>query len=120
MRASLSACLVFLCAAGLVAKEPTLKEARLRWLKGNYAEALEGYKELANDDKSRVEATLGMSHCLQSEGEYDKSLDVIDTLLKDRPREPRLLARRAELLYLRGRWEDAEKAADAALKEDKE
>jgi len=120
MRAALSACLVFLCTASLAAKEPTLKDARLRWLKGNYAEALDDYKDLARDDKSRVEATLGISHCHQSEGEYDKSLAVIDTLLKDRPRESRLLARRAELLYLRGRWEDAEKSAESALKEDKE
>src|SRR5438876_3271719 len=120
MRASLSACLLFLCTAGLAAKEPSLQEARLRWLKGNYAEALDLYKELVGNDKSRVEATLGISRCLESEGEYDKALDAIDALLKDQPREARLLARRAELLYLRGRWEDAEKAAGAALKEDGE
>src|SRR6266851_5074566 len=86
MRASLSACLLFLCTAGLAAKEPSLQEARVRWLKGD----------------------------------YDKALEAIDTLLQDRAREQRLLARRAVLLYLRGRWEEAEKAAEAVLKEDKE
>src|SRR5207247_10312319 len=112
MRASLSTCLLFLCTAGLAAKEPTLQEARLRWLKGNYAEALELYKELASNDKSRVEATLGISRCYQSEGGYDKSLEVLDALLKDRTREPRLLARLAELLYLRGRWEEGRERAE--------
>src|SRR5262249_57218275 len=82
MRATLSVCLLVFCAAGLAAKEPTLQEARLRWLKGNYAEALDLFKELAGNDKSRVEATLGISRCHQSEGEYEKSLEVIDTLLK--------------------------------------
>jgi tetratricopeptide (TPR) repeat protein len=120
MRATLSTCLLFLCTAGLTAKEPTLQEARLRWLKGNYAEALDLYKELAEKEKTRVDAALGISRCLQSEGEYDKALDTIDALLKDQPPAPRLLARRAELLYLRGRWDDAEKAAESALKGDKE
>ncbi|HKB39450.1 MAG TPA: hypothetical protein VKD72_23640, partial [Gemmataceae bacterium] len=41
------------------------------------------YKELAGNDKLRVEATLGISQCLQSEGEYDKALEVIEALLKD-------------------------------------
>ena len=48
-------------------------------------------------------------------GEYDKALDVVEAALKDAPRGSRLLARQAELLYLRGRWDDAEKAADAAV-----
>src|SRR5437763_14223086 len=98
MRALLSACLLFLCTAGLAAKEPTLQEARLRWLKGNYAEALDLYKELVANQKTRVEAALGISRCLESEGEYDKALESIDVLLKDQAREPRLQGRRAEVL----------------------
>ena len=40
---------------------------------------------------------------------------MVDAALKDVPKGAPLLARRAELLYLRGRWDDAEKAADAAV-----
>ena len=40
---------------------------------------------------------------------------MVDAALKGAPKDAPLLARRAELLYLRGRWDDAEKAADAAV-----
>ena len=75
---------------------------------------------LLKDDKTRVEAAIGVSRCLQSEGEYDQALETVETALKDRTKEARLLARQAELLYLRGRWPAAEKAAEDALKVDKE
>ncbi len=121
MKSPLVFSLAVLCCTGLAAGQaPDLKEARRLWLKGNYEEAAEKYQDLAKDDKARTEATVGLSRCLQSEGEYDKALDVVEALLKDRPRDARLLARQAELLYLRGRWEDAEKAAEAALKVDKD
>ena len=121
MRFSASACLVLLCTAGLSsAGEVTLKDARERWLHGNYAEALDKYKALLKDDKSRVEAAIGVSRCLQSEGEYDQALEAVESALKDKTKDVRLLARQAELLYLRGRWEAAEKAAEAVLKTDKE
>jgi tetratricopeptide (TPR) repeat protein len=102
------------------ADEPTLKEARQRWLKGNYNEARAHYEKLAKNAKDAIPATIGLSRVLRSQGEYDKALDTIDALLKDKPKEADLQARRAELLYFRGRWEDAEKAAEAALAESKD
>ena len=120
MKYSLSACFFLLCGAGLMARESALKEARERWLRGNAAEALDKYKALLKDPKAGVEAVIGVSRCLQSEGEYDKALEAVETALKNKPKEARLLARQAELLYLRGRWEAAAKAADAALEQDKE
>src|SRR5258708_6194206 len=42
-------------------------------------------------------------------------MDAIDLALKDLPKSPELLARRAELLYLSGRWADAQKSAQAAI-----
>lgn len=121
MKPFATACLALLCAAGSsVGREPTLKEARERWLRGNYAEALDKYKSLLEDNKTRAEAAIGVSRCLQSEGEYDKALEAIEAALKDRTRDARLLARQAELLYLRGRWPEAEKAAEDALKVDRE
>ena len=80
MRLSTSACLVLLYTAGLSrAGEATLKDARERWLRGNYAEALDKYKALLKDDKSRAEAAIGVSRCLQSEGEYDRALEAVES-----------------------------------------
>jgi cellulose synthase operon protein C len=101
------------------ADAPSLKDARLRWLKGNYEESLSLYQDLAKDAKLTTEAVVGQSRALESVGEYDKALDVVDGALKDATKDASLLARRAELLYLRGRWDDAEKAADAAVESSK-
>src|SRR5258707_5098 len=95
-----------LLALGLVvpafAEGPTLKDARQRWLRGNYEEAEALYETLAKDAKLKPAATIGLSRVLQSQGEYDKALDVVDAALKDSPEHADLLARRAEVLYLRG------------------
>src|SRR5262249_11131593 len=50
----------------------------------------------------------------------DKALEAVESALKDTPKNADLLARRAELLHLRGRWDDAEKDAKAALDADAE
>ncbi|HEV8061054.1 MAG TPA: tetratricopeptide repeat protein [Gemmataceae bacterium] len=93
---------------------PSLQEARERWLKGNYAEAKTLYEKLAKDAATRVPATIGLSKALQSQGEYDKALEVVDEALKAGPQVD-LLARRAEILYLRGNLERAAKDADQAI-----
>jgi Flp pilus assembly protein TadD len=111
----LGACLLLLSGAAALPAAPTLKEARLRWLKGNYEEAQSAYEDLAKNAKTRGPATAGFSRALQSQGEYDKALTVVETALKALPRDADLLARKAEVLYLRGRWPEAEKAANAAL-----
>ena len=116
MNKHLSAALLAAGAVACVAADaPSLHDARLRWLKGNYDEALSLYEDLAKDAKLQTEATVGQSRALESVGEYDKALEVVEAALKDAPKETPLLARQAELLYLRGRWDDAEKAANAAI-----
>ncbi len=120
MKKHLLACLFVLAGAALAsAASPSLKEARQRWLHGNYGEAREQYEALAKDAKLRPAATVGLSRALESEGEYDKALDAVESALKDAPKDAGLLARQAELLYRRGRWDEAEKAANAALDADK-
>jgi tetratricopeptide (TPR) repeat protein len=109
-------CWIGLIATSLAAADaPTLKEARQRLLRGNYAEARELYTTLAKEPSQRSKATVGLSRGWQSEGEYDRALEVIDTALKETPKDADLLAGRAELLYLRGRWDEAATAANAAL-----
>jgi tetratricopeptide (TPR) repeat protein len=109
----LSACVFVLCATTLSAA--SLKEARVRWLKGNYEEAQSEYEDLVKDAKTRSPASIGLSKTLQSQGQYDKARTVIDTALKSMPRDADLLARKAELLHLRGKWDEAEKSVEAAL-----
>jgi tetratricopeptide (TPR) repeat protein len=114
MRPLAGACLLVFCLAPATpAASPD--EARLRWLKGNYEEAQEQYQELLKDPKLRSRASLGLSRVHQSTGEYDKALVVVESALKADRKDPDLLARQAELLHLRGRWDQAMKAADAAL-----
>jgi tetratricopeptide (TPR) repeat protein len=93
----------------------SLKEARKEWLEGNYAEAREMYEVLLKNTKTRLPATLGLSHACESQGDYDKSQKVVEALLKELPKDPDLLARQAELHHTRGRFEDAEMTAQAAL-----
>src|SRR5215218_7241862 len=107
MRALLGFWLVVAC----VAQAATLKEARTRWLKGNYEEAQELYEELVKDPKLKSGASIGLSRTLESQGQYDKALDVLDKDAKDAD----VQARRAEVLHLRGRLDEAEKAADASV-----
>lgn len=101
--------------AGLAEAGVSLSEARKSLLRGYYAEAREQYIELAKNPKERVAAAIGLSQALQSAGAYDRALTVAEMALKEAPKEAGLLARRAELLHLRGRWDEAEKSARAAL-----
>lgn len=100
---------------GLARADVTLKEARTSLLRGYYAEAREQYIELARNPKDRTAAAVGLSRALQSAGEYDRALTVAEAALKEAPKDADLLARRAEVLFLRGRWEEAERSARAAL-----
>src|SRR5258708_2863407 len=89
--------------------------ARQRWLRGNSAEARALYEQLAKEPTHAVLAAIGLSRAWESDGEYDKAAAVIDDALKASPDHADLLARRAELHYLRGRLDDALKTADAAI-----
>ncbi|MBI3411435.1 MAG: tetratricopeptide repeat protein [Planctomycetes bacterium] len=94
----------------------TLKDARLTLLRGNYAEARQIYEKLAKNPQLRSAAVVGLSKAMQSEGEYDAALKTVADALKELPKNADLLARQADLYYLRGRWDDAEKSAKEALK----
>ncbi|MCS6850430.1 MAG: tetratricopeptide repeat protein [Gemmataceae bacterium] len=116
MRQSVVWCLFFVGVAGSAwAEEVSLSQARQRWLRGNYEEAREAYEKLARQPAQRIAAAIGLSRTWESAGEYDKALAVVDEALALQPRSAELHARRAEVLYLRGRWAEAEKAAESAL-----
>ncbi|QEG30430.1 Tetratricopeptide repeat protein [Gemmata obscuriglobus] len=90
---------------------------RQRLLRGNYAEALAGYDDLARSEKLPL-AFLGQSACLRAQGEYAKARDALDAGLKAHPGHPDLLAARADLLFAQGKWDDATHDANDVLKKD--
>jgi tetratricopeptide (TPR) repeat protein len=98
-----------------LADGPDLREARKRWLTGDYPRARALYQEAARLPASREAGAIGVSRTWQSEGAYDKALGAIDAALASSPDAVALHARRAELLFLRGDWEQAEHAAARAL-----
>jgi tetratricopeptide (TPR) repeat protein len=113
---SLAAVSVLISLAGwAVAREPTPSEARSRLLHGNYEEAREIYETLARVPQHQVAASIGLSRCLENQGEYNKALQAIEIALQANPDSADLRARQAELLYLRGRWDEAAQAAEKAL-----
>jgi tetratricopeptide (TPR) repeat protein len=115
MRAILAALAVVVLAAPLAADESKLKEARERWLRGNYEEARDAYQALVQDPKHGSAAVIGLSRAWQSRGEYDKALAVVEQALAADAKPADLLARRAELLQLRGRWDEALRSAEQAI-----
>src|SRR6185369_9155128 len=98
----------------LLAQSPAA--ARLALQKGNYAEAEELYEELVKQPKFAVVAALGLSRAQEAQGNYDAALAAVDAGLKKDEGHADLLGRRAELLFERGRWDDAKQAAALALK----
>jgi tetratricopeptide (TPR) repeat protein len=102
------------------ADDPSLKSARNLMLRGSLEEAATQFETLAKTPANKSAATIGLSRCHEFKGRYDQALEVIDSALKDSPKDVPLLARRAEVLYLRGRWDDADKAAEATLAIDKQ
>ncbi len=99
-----------------VAQAADLAEARLRWLRGNYAEARALFADLTKQEATRVAALVGLSRAWQSEGKLDKANAVLESALKDAKQpHPDLLAEKADLCYQLGDWENALKQANAAI-----
>jgi tetratricopeptide (TPR) repeat protein len=122
MRRLLLVCLLF-SLTSFVSAASTLKEARTHWLRGHYEEAIEGFQELAKEGKegkTRAAACIGISRAQESLGEYDKALAALEPGLKEDPKNADLLARQAELYFLRGKWDDADKSVKASLAENKD
>lgn len=122
MKRLLSICLLALCLPAIAAGQPAspLKAARQRLLRGNLEEAASAYEALLKDAKHKEAAALGLSKAHEAQGEYDRALTVVEEALKTAASNVDLLARRAELLYNRGQWTEAEKAAEAALAVEKQ
>jgi tetratricopeptide (TPR) repeat protein len=104
-------------AAPAVADGPSLTDARQRWLRGNYEEAREQFEALRRQPATQAAATIGLSRVCESVGDYEQALGVLDQPATglDRAAITDILARRAELQHLRGRWDEAIKTAEQVL-----
>ncbi len=121
MKRLISVCLLVLCLPALAAAQSSsLKSARQRLLRGNVEEAASAYEALLSDPKLRVAAAVGLSRAYEAQGDYDRALTAVETALKADAGHADLLARRADLLFERGRWAEAGQAADAALAVEKQ
>jgi tetratricopeptide (TPR) repeat protein len=107
--------LLVICPAALAAAPPTLQSARQNLLRGEYEKARAQYEELRKDPKTRDAAALGLSHVLESVGDYDASLREIDLALRASAKNADLHARRAQLLFDRGRLDEADRSIALAL-----
>jgi predicted Zn-dependent protease len=117
-----------LCIAGpAAAADPGLdgaKKAHQLWQSGKYPEAIEAYHALENepgekDAKLLAAIALGKAECLESTGEPDKAFETLKKLSDEQgSKNADLLTRMADLGFARGRWEEAEASARAALKID--
>jgi tetratricopeptide (TPR) repeat protein len=96
--------------------EGPLTEAKTRWLRGNYEEARAAFEKLLDDEKLRPQAAIGIARTWLSEGNDAKALAALDEAIKKDEKNADLLAFRADTLYDLGRWDEAMKDADAAIK----
>ena len=92
---------------------PALKQ---RLQRGNTAEARAGYEALLKEKNPQVAAFVGEALCLRVEGKYSDALDALDAGIKSYPDDPTLLSRRADLFFFLGKWDDASKDAEAAVR----
>lgn len=109
---------------GPVAAQPKAKgylpeglvEPYQRLLKGNYEEAREQFLAAIESDKELLPlATVGIARSYQELGEYEAALEKVNKALEKAKDHPDLLAARADLYFQTGRWEEAEKEANAAI-----
>src|SRR5262245_23322138 len=97
------------------AEYPALKQ---RLQRGNYAEARAGFEALLKEKNPLPGAFVGQAYCLRSVGQYSDALETLDTGLKVHPDDPSLLALRADLFFSLGKWDEAAKDAEAAIKKE--
>jgi tetratricopeptide (TPR) repeat protein len=93
-----------------------LAKPRLLALHGNYEEAREAYLAVGKKDNTLApHVVLGIAESYRVEGNFKLAREELDDANKAYPDHPDILAARANLLYETGRWDEAEKDADAAI-----
>jgi cellulose synthase operon protein C len=105
-----------------MAADEEWRSARIHLQKGRFEEALEAYEALASleNDKGgdRARAAIGKSRCHEALGEWKEATAAVESQLAAFDKNAPLRARLAELLLAQGRYEEARKQIDDALKID--
>lgn len=109
-----------LAAMATVSSGADIRTAYDHLQRGRYAEAAEAALAIEGEADELAAAILIYSRALEAQGEYKSALERVDAFLKAEPKNPPVLARRAELLLATGRLKEAEEASEAALQVDEE
>jgi cellulose synthase operon protein C len=115
--------LLGMAGTAMAAAPDEVDKARKLWQTGKYAEALEAYDAAGQGPANRTAAVqsriaLGRAECLASQGEPDRAIAALIPLALWPVTIPDVWARLADLQLDRGHWEQAEQAAQHALKAD--
>jgi tetratricopeptide (TPR) repeat protein len=97
-----------------------LAEARTHVAKGRYEESLELFQRAAVAKADPVAVAIGQSQARQAIGAWEEAEKSIDAARGRAPKDPQLLARRAELYLLRGQLAEAEQTAESALRAERD
>jgi len=95
-----------------------LEVARIHRQHGRIAEALEVYDELEKRDADPLAVALGRSRAFQARGDWRAATDALSKATAATPDNASLYARLAEVVFRQGRYGNAQKAIDSALKLD--
>ena len=98
-------------------------DAKNLWKTGKYAESKEVFDQALKDlDKPDARAkarhALGVAAALESQGEYGKAREELESALVDQQDNADLLAALAEIQFNRGHWDEATAQVEKALKAD--
>ncbi|MBI3468566.1 MAG: tetratricopeptide repeat protein [Planctomycetes bacterium] len=114
---SLAAAIVFSIVAGVgLARADELDDARRMYLSGQYEEATEAYKALA--DKQPAASALGVAHCQLAAGLLDEVRQTLTSATAKHPEDAHFPAELARLAFDAGDYPRAKEQAAAALKLD--
>lgn len=98
--------------------EDRLATAEEHLKKGRYAEALTAYDALKEQEKIAGAVAIGRSRCFQAEGRWKECTESLQQAVKRVPQHAKLWATLAEVQFLQGRYEEAERAVGESLKID--
>ena len=94
--------------------------ARRMFLRGDYSTAIAAYEQSLSRVKGpeRSEASAGLSEVYAAIGEYEEALGALAQGVKEDPDNVDLWGRMAQLQFVTGDWEAAQKSAENAVRRD--
>ncbi len=91
----------------------TMSDAKEAWLSGDYDKAKKAYTELAANETTRIDASLGLARCRIMVGEYEDAFSELKSLNAEQSADWHVLM--AELHRVQGNYDDVLKHARAAI-----